>query len=95
MNVNTSQNDTGVIKGDFKSCRVVREENGSILSQVTLLPVKFAQLGKQLELSDKGVWTTWMVLNVSSNVITDPVDPRVLVKSHRRATGDSLPKRTK
>lgn len=93
MNVNTSQNDTGVIFGEFKSCKVVREVEGSILSQVTLLPVKFAKLGKQLELQDDGKWTTWMVLNVSEFIVKDPVDARVLIKSHRKATGDSMPKR--
>lgn len=93
MNVNTSQNDTGVVFGDFKSCRLVREVVDGVASITTLLPIKFAKIGKQLELNDDKVWTTWMVLTVSENIVKDPVDPKVLIKSHRKATGDSMPKK--
>jgi len=95
VNVNTSQNDTGVVFGEFKSCKVVREENNGIVSLVTLLPVKYAKVGKQLELQDDNQWKTWLVLSASEHIVTDPVDARVLIKSHRKATGDSMPKRTK
>lgn len=95
MNVNTSQNDTGVVFGDFKSCKVVREENNDVISLVTLLPLKYAKVGKQLELQDNGVWKTWLVLSASEFIVKDPTDPRILIKSQRTATGDSMPKRAK
>ena len=43
MNVNTSQNDTGVIKGEFKSCHLVWHSEESILHTTRLIPVKFAE----------------------------------------------------
>lgn len=94
MNVNTQQNDTGVVFGEFKSSRLVREEGTSIISNTILLPIKYAKVGKKLELlNEDKTWTEWMVLSTSEFVVKDPVDPKVLVKYHRRATGDSMPKR--
>lgn len=93
MNVNTSQNDTGVVEGDFKSCHLVWEENNSILHTTKLIPVKFAKQGKIIEVqNDDKSWSSWMVLVASENVITNPTDPKVLIKSHRKATGDSMPR---
>jgi hypothetical protein len=94
MNVNTRQNDTGVIFGEFKSCTLVRVyEDGAVGSYTCLLPLKFAKEGKKLQIVDDNEWIDWMVLKVSDNIVTNPVDPRVLIKSHRKATGDSMPKR--
>jgi len=91
MNVNTSQNDTGVVFGEFKSCTLVRiYEDGEVGSYTCLLPLKFAKEGKKLQIVDDNEWIDWMVLKVSENIVTNPVDPRVLIKSHRKATGDSM-----
>lgn len=90
MNVNTKQDETGVVKGRFKSCTLVREVEGGVSSLVSLIPEKYARKGRNLELCNDGNWTSWMVLSASESVVEDPVDPRILIKSHRRATGDSM-----
>jgi hypothetical protein len=92
MNVNTAQNDTGVIKGNFRSCRLVRPltEIEGVAHTTSLIPEKYAKVGRGLELFDGTEWVHWMVLTVSGNLVVDPVDSRVLIKSHRRATGDSM-----
>lgn len=95
MNVNTSQNDTGVVKGDFNQVTLVREVPNGILSDVVLIPAKFAKIGKVLDIYTSGEWVTWMVLKVSNQVYSNPIDPRVLIKSHRKATGDSMPRTSK
>lgn len=93
MNVNTQQDDTGVVKGNFRSCTLVRPSEGGVESQVSLIPEKFAKVGRKLELNAEGTWKDWTVLSASENLIVDPVDSRILIKAHRRATGDSM-KRT-
>jgi hypothetical protein len=92
MNVNTSQNDTGVVKGKFRQCTLCRKEEFSVTTKVSLIPEKFCKLGKLLELEDNDKWNTWIVIFVSDTVSEDPIDSRVLIKAHRRATGDSMPK---
>lgn len=94
MNVNTRQDETGVVKGNFRSCLLVREEEGAVAQTVSLIPEKYAKVGRGLELCDNGKWNHWMVLTASQSLVVDPVDPRVLVKSHRRATGDSMKRTT-
>ena len=32
------------------------------------------------------------MLVASESIVTDPTDPKVLIKSHRKATGDSMPR---
>lgn len=95
MNVNTAQNDAGVVKGDFKQVTLVREQDNGIARTVSFIPLKFAKEGRKLDIYTSGEWVSWMVLKVAPNVVTDPIDPRILVKSHRRATGDSMPKKGK
>jgi hypothetical protein len=68
----------------------VIEKDGEVISQVSLIPEKYARKGRNLELCVNGEWTQWMVLSASESVVEDPVDPRILIKSHRRATGDSM-----
>lgn len=97
MNVNTAQNDTGVVKGNFKSCTLVKQVDTSsteIISQTSLIPEKFAVVGKMIELKDDNGWVSWLVASASTSIVVDPVDPKVLIKAHRRATGDSMPKRS-
>jgi hypothetical protein len=93
MNVNTRQDDTGVVKGNFRQCTLVRECENGVSTTVSLIPEKYAKVGRGLELCSDGQWDHWMVLKVSPNLTVDPVDARILIKSHRRATGDSM-KRT-
>jgi len=93
MDVNTRQDDTGVVKGNFRSCTLARPTPAGVESQVSLIPEKFANVGRRLELNANGEWKDWTVLSASENLIVDPIDSRILIKSHRRATGDSM-KRT-
>ena len=93
MNVNTSQNDAGVVKGDFKQVNLVRETDSGISSTVCLIPAKFAKEGRKIDIYTSGEWVNWMVLRASPYTFTDPVDPRIKIKSHRRATGDAMPKK--
>lgn len=94
MNVNTRQNDTGVVKGEFKQCTLARTEENGVSSTTTYIPLKYARVGRTLELQQEdGEWNTWVVIYASDAITVDPVDPRVLIKSHRRATGDSMPRK--
>lgn len=94
MNVNTSQNDTGVVKGEFKSCRLALDAGTEILHTTALLPIKVCKLGKVIEVkSESGDWIPWVVMYVPDSTVTDPTDPRILIRSHRKATGDSMPRR--
>jgi len=95
MNVNTKQDETGVVKGNFRSCTLVREIEGGVCHTVSLIPEKYAKAGRGIELCTEGTWEHWMVLSASPSIVTDPVDARILIKSHRRATGDSMPKKGK
>lgn len=90
MNVNTKQDETGVVKGNFRSCLLVREVEGGVAQTVSLIPEKYAKAGRGLELYSEGKWDHWMVLTASPSLVVDPVDSRILIKSHRRATGDSM-----
>lgn len=93
MNVSTFQNDTGVVKGDFKQCTLVRKIKDEVVSNVCYIPIKLAKIGKQIEIkNDDGIWIEWMILQISDSIVTDPIDSRVLIKAHRRATGDSMPR---
>lgn len=93
MNVNTRQDETGVVKGNFRQCTLVREGVDGVSSTVSLIPEKYAKVGRGLELCSEGKWEHWMVLKASEQLTVDPIDARILIKSHRRATGDSM-KRT-
>lgn len=90
--IDTSQTN-GVVFGDFKSCRLIWDEGTSIRQTTTLLPIKYAKIGRKIELEENNKWVSWFVSAVSDNVIHDPTDPKVLIKYHRSGTGDSLPKR--
>lgn len=94
MNVNTKQENTGVVFGEFKSCTLVKQKSdNSVESYVCLLPTKYAKEGKKIEIKNEERWVEWMVLKCSDTIVTNPVDPRILIKSHRAATGDSMPKK--
>ena len=93
MNVDTRQDDTGVVKGNFKSCTLAASlANWDVITHVSLLPEKFAKAGKLVEIEHNGEWRTWLVQTASDSIVVDPVGPRILIRHHRRATGDSMPK---
>lgn len=94
MNVNTKNDDTGVIKGEFKHCKLIWEnEDGSVLHYSSILPLKYCKIGKVIEINNGEKFQPWIVSVVSSDIIINPIDPRILIKHHRNATGDSMPKR--
>jgi hypothetical protein len=94
MNVNTAQNDTGVVKGEFRQCTLVRYDKG-VVNTVTYIPLRWAKVGRDVTIKDgDGDWIIWNILYVNQNIVTDPVDSKTLIKSHRRATGDSMPRKT-
>jgi len=61
---------------------------------VSYLPEKFAQKGRVLALkTEDGDWASgWRVEQVGP-AVEDPPDWRAAIRQHRKATGDSLPKR--
>lgn len=62
---------------------------------VVWIPEKYCKKGKKIQIKDDdGEWgKTYTVAHVPSIRTEFPPDYRKLIKSHRKATGDSLPKR--
>lgn len=64
-----------------------------MLSSTAYIPEKFAQLGQKLKLkTDKGEWDDgWTVTIVGEPTEIVP-DVQKAIRTHRKRTGDSLPK---
>lgn len=75
----------------FRQCKL-RKENAFTTSYI---PDQFAVLGRVLKLKTGGEWDDgWTVIEVSSfrHLDEDLPDSHDEIKSHRKATGDALPK---
>ena len=63
---------------------------------VTWLPEKHCKVGHRVSIKDDDEWSApWTVASISKDSKTEsPPDYRKLIRSHRKSTGDSLPKLT-
>jgi hypothetical protein len=76
----------------YRQCRL---NKSGMLDQVSWIPEQFAVLGKVLKLRNEGgEWDDgWVVKNVGDTRLDETPHAEGLIRSHRRATGDSLPKK--
>ncbi|MGF1580767.1 MAG: hypothetical protein ACFCD0_15505 [Gemmataceae bacterium] len=79
----------------YRQCKFRRLGENFIHEQVAWIPEKAAKQGKTVSFKlGKGKWDEgWEVVEVYPQSWIDPTDPRDRIKSLRKATGDSLPRR--
>src|SRR4051794_14557386 len=79
---------------DFRQCRLVKKSASGTKHTTSWLPEQFAHVGKVLKLrDDTGLWEDgWLVEEASQTRVAedDLLDAHQGIKSHRKATGDSL-----
>lgn len=76
----------------YKQCVLI---NGT-LNTVSWIPEKFAKKGHMIKLKNGEQWVNgWIVESVGSESIDEKhlPDSHAAVKSHRKSTGDSMPKK--
>lgn len=74
----------------YRQCYLERKINNTLECQTCWIPNKFAKVGRVLKIKD-GEWTDgWIVKFVGKSGSAPNV--RKQIKSHRRNTGDLLPK---
>src|SRR5262245_5332206 len=81
----------------YRQCQLVRPQGRGELRLMSRIPERFAVTGKRLRLRDDNGWQDgWVVRFVGPYRVADEdlPDPHDDVKSHRRRTGDALPKRS-
>jgi len=80
----------------FRQCDLVKKVEGGTQHQTSWIPEPFAHRGKVLKLKDNaGAWDDgWEVKRVGETRLPEDAlfDAHQEIKSHRKATGDSLPK---
>jgi hypothetical protein len=74
----------------YRQCRLQRGN----CHQVSWIPEPYCVKDKVLKLKNSdGVWENgWVVKGAGTNRITDVPHAEGLIRAHRKATGDSLPK---
>lgn len=80
----------------YRQCRLKRKTKTGHSIQTSWIPKKFAEVGKILKLKNhEDEWENgWVVETVSETILEESQLPdyHIAIKSHRKATGDSLPK---
>lgn len=80
----------------YRQCRLEKKTDRGVCCQTSWLPEQYAVKGKYLKLKDdNGEWINgWLVVEASSSSRAEHLLPdyHTEIKSHRRATGDALPK---
>jgi len=78
-------------KNYYRQCRLRKE---SYLDQVSWIPEQFAVVNKIVKLRNEGeAWDDgWKVTGVGNTRLSELPHAEGLIRSHRKATGDSLPK---
>ncbi len=81
----------------FKQCVLNKQGPDGFKSTVTWLPAEFAVKGRTLRLkkSDDSWDLGWTVFSVSETALSEKCLPDYHkdIKAHRKATGDSMPKK--
>jgi hypothetical protein len=79
----------------YRQCRL--EKPGEFFTSYTVsyIPDKYAKVGNKLNLKIDGIWSYgWIVKTACDKVHEDFLpDSHSAIKNHRKATGDSLPKK--
>jgi len=80
-------------KTEYRQCTLTRTNGTSTYTTVTFLPVKYAIVGKNVELqeSDSG-WSPIWTVQATSNFTKEASEFQTyeqMVRGHRQATGDS------
>ena len=77
----------------FRSCRLERKEGRARIQLTSFIPARFARVGRELSLrSSDGRWTSGWKVILAGRMIHEPPDVHRAIRSHRRATGDDLPR---
>lgn len=80
----------------YKQCHLEKKTKESISSQVAWIPEKFAKAGNVIKIkNDDNTWVDgWVVKSFGETRIEedDLPDSHAAVKSHRKRTGDAMPK---
>jgi len=82
----------------YQQCRLVKRTSRNTRTELTSwIPEKYAQLHGyvQLKQPDGSFVDGWQVMSVSSERLQEKhlPDTHALIKGHKKATGDALPKR--
>jgi hypothetical protein len=81
----------------YKQCRLTKKHENGYWQQVSWIPEQFAVKDKVLKLKDSdGVWENgWVVTGAGTNRLAENMLPdyHVLIKGHRKMTGDAEPKK--
>ncbi len=81
----------------YRQCHMAKPTKTGKWEQTSWIPEKFAVVGKVLKLKDMdGNWDNgWVVETASQTRLADDMLPdyHSEIKGHRKATGDSLPKK--
>ena len=79
-------------KTKYKQCGMDRIVDGKVFHVVSYIPAKFGVVGRVLKLKDGDVWTDGWVVKTAGKTVDEPPDWRRAIRSHKKLTGDSLPK---
>ena len=82
-------------KTKYKQCVLERKKGRTGHIRVAYIPEKYAEVGKILKLkTEAGGWSDgWKVIFAQDEAVDEPPDYRKAIRSHRKRTGDSLPKK--
>ncbi len=82
----------------YRQCRMIRQTSTTSRTEITSwIPEKYAQLNSYVKLkqADGSFVDGWKVTSVSSERLAERhlPDTHAMIKGHKKATGDALPKR--
>lgn len=79
----------------YQQCKLVKHLADSKIYTVSYIPEKFAVVGKTVKLQRNGKWIDGWVIESVGDVVDKLPDVQKIIRSHKKATGDSLPKEKK
>lgn len=79
----------------YRQCVLEKRENKSLVQTTSYIPEKYAKVGWTLALKDPAtkVWSEGWYVKSAGALVDEPMDPRQLIKGHRKMTGDSTPRK--
>ena len=83
------------VKTRYQQCKLVKYLADSEIHTVSYIPEKFAVVGRTVKLRRNGKWTDGWIVESACDVVDELPDARKIIRDHKRATGDSLPKEKK
>lgn len=83
------------LRDPYRQCVLRRPIAGGHQQTTSWLPLQFADVGRRLRLKDDdGNWEGGWEVVAAGHTQDRPTSPHEQIKNHRRATGDSAPRRT-